>query len=65
MKPTSALCHPHGEIWLPKIARGGTDYEVELTIVIGKRCRNASAEGTYGSRLYICVPYRVKPRCLS
>lgn len=45
MKPSSALNHPEGDIWLPKITHGDElDWEVELAIVIGKECRNVKKE---------------------
>ena len=34
-----------GEIWRPTVEHGETlDYEAELCIVIGRRCRNVSPE---------------------
>merc|ERR1712227_1002803 len=45
MKPSSSLAHPGDEIWMPKIEHGEQfDWEVELTIVIGKKCKNVSKE---------------------
>merc|ERR1712217_817423 len=45
MKPSSALAHPGQDIWMPRIDHGEEfDWEVELTIVIGKECRNVSRE---------------------
>ncbi len=39
LKPTSALLAPGGEIVLPALSQR-VDYEGELAIVIGRRCRN-------------------------
>ena len=45
MKPSSALAHPEDDVWMPDIKYGEQlDWEVELTIVIGKECRNVSKE---------------------
>lgn len=44
MKPTTCLTHPEEDIWLPQLKKGEQlDWEVELTIVIGKECRNVPA----------------------
>ena len=35
--------HPGGDIWLPSLEKGEMlDWEVELTAVIGRECRNVS-----------------------
>lgn len=45
MKPSSALAHPEQEVWMPQIEHGEQlDWEVELSIVIGKACRNVKKE---------------------
>lgn len=49
MKPSSTLAHPGQDVWMPgppsQITHGEQlDWEVELTIVIGKPCRNVSVE---------------------
>jgi 2-keto-4-pentenoate hydratase/2-oxohepta-3-ene-1,7-dioic acid hydratase in catechol pathway len=45
MKPSSTLAHPGQDIWIPRIEHGEEfDWEVELTIVIGKECRNVTKE---------------------
>lgn len=45
MKPTSALSNPGDPINLPNIEYGDQlDWEVELTIVIGRACRNVAKE---------------------
>lgn len=45
MKPNSCLNHPGGDIWLPEIEHGEQlDWEVELTVVIGKPCRSVPRE---------------------
>lgn len=44
-KAPSALQHPDGPIEIPtQMASGEVDYEVELAIVIGKTCKNATRE---------------------
>lgn len=44
MKPTTAVTGPHDGIPMPNIVNGDLmDWEVELTIVIGKECRNVKA----------------------
>jgi|TARA_B110000208_G_scaffold30453_1_gene40077 2-keto-4-pentenoate hydratase/2-oxohepta-3-ene-1,7-dioic acid hydratase in catechol pathway/L-rhamnose mutarotase len=44
MKPSSALNHPGGDIYIPDLPRGDElDYEIELAVVIGKAARNVSA----------------------
>ncbi|QDU71240.1 fumarylacetoacetate hydrolase family protein [Mucisphaera calidilacus] len=44
MKPPTALQDPNGPIAIPRCCRRGdeVDYEVELAVVIGKRCRDVS-----------------------
>ncbi len=44
MKPTTSLVGHKGTVLLPKMAPCEVDYEAELTIVIGKTCRNVSPE---------------------
>ena len=46
MKPTSALAHPGEPILLPASCRQGpeVDYEAELAVVIGRRCRDVPVE---------------------
>lgn len=39
MKPCTALNHPSRPVVLPKIAPDAVDWELELAVVIGKRCR--------------------------
>jgi 2-keto-4-pentenoate hydratase/2-oxohepta-3-ene-1,7-dioic acid hydratase in catechol pathway len=43
LKPPSAVLPPGGQIAIPSSSRQ-VDYEGELAIVIGKRCRNVQAE---------------------
>eukprot|EP00440_Ansanella_granifera_P038832 gb/GFBE01042135.1/.p1 GENE.gb/GFBE01042135.1/~~gb/GFBE01042135.1/.p1 ORF type:complete len:291 (+),score=66.06 gb/GFBE01042135.1/:1-873(+) len=43
MKTISTLQHPFEPIYLPKI-ESQVDWEVELTVVIGKRCRDVSED---------------------
>ncbi|KAI8822484.1 uncharacterized protein EV422DRAFT_400223 [Fimicolochytrium jonesii] len=44
-KPGTAMQHPDGPILIPQAAaEAECDYEAELAIVIGKRCKNASVE---------------------
>ena len=44
--PAESTLNGHlGEIWRPTVEHGETlDYEAELCIVIGKRCRNVKLE---------------------
>lgn len=55
MKPSSSLAHPGDDIWIPNTGFGQEldeqfDWENELTIVIGKKCRNVKKEvGLRGS----------------
>jgi 2-keto-4-pentenoate hydratase/2-oxohepta-3-ene-1,7-dioic acid hydratase in catechol pathway len=43
MKPPSAVQHPGGPILLPrKLPSGEVDYEGELAVVIGRRCKNVA-----------------------
>jgi len=43
MKPTSAACGPGDAIQVPNVAKGWhTDYEVELAVVIGRPCKDAT-----------------------
>jgi 2-keto-4-pentenoate hydratase/2-oxohepta-3-ene-1,7-dioic acid hydratase in catechol pathway len=43
IKPTSALLHPGDPIEIPvKLASHEVDYEGELAVVIGRRCKNAT-----------------------
>lgn len=45
LKPSSTLAHPEQDVWMPEIENGGDlDWEAELTIVIGKACRNVKKE---------------------
>ena len=45
MKQNNSLAHPGGDIWMPDLDLGHhLDYEAELTIVIGKECRNATKD---------------------
>ncbi len=40
--PTTTLTHPGGPIVLPRISPDHVDWECELGVVIGRRCRNVS-----------------------
>jgi 2-keto-4-pentenoate hydratase/2-oxohepta-3-ene-1,7-dioic acid hydratase in catechol pathway len=40
-KPATAICDPYGAVLLPKVS-AALDYEVELVLVIGKRCKHVS-----------------------
>ncbi len=45
MKAVSAVQHPGDPIWLPVgLASHNVDFEAELAVVIGKRCRNVKPE---------------------
>lgn len=43
-KPLSALQRPGGGIAVPRVAADETDYEVELLVVLGRACKDVSAE---------------------
>jgi 2-keto-4-pentenoate hydratase/2-oxohepta-3-ene-1,7-dioic acid hydratase in catechol pathway len=43
LKPSSAIIGPDEPLWLPSVSHE-TDWELELAVVIGTRCRNASVE---------------------
>ncbi len=47
MKPSGAVVGPEDEVILPKAA-SRVDYEVEMTVVIGKKGRYIPAAGAYG-----------------
>jgi len=52
MKPSTALANPGDDVWMPQIKHGEQlDWEVELTIVIGKKCRNVTKEDALN---YVC-----------
>ncbi len=58
MKPTSALAHPGEPILLPASCRRGpeVDYEAELAVIIGQRCRNVPPERALDQVLgYTCA----------
>ncbi len=40
--PSTTLTHPFRPIALPKVAPGAVDWELELAVIIGKRCKNVS-----------------------
>lgn len=45
MKPTSCLLNPGEDVWIPSLENGHTlDWEVELAVVIGQKCRNVAPE---------------------
>ncbi|MDK2826968.1 2-keto-4-pentenoate hydratase/2-oxohepta-3-ene-1,7-dioic acid hydratase (catechol pathway) [Methanolobus vulcani] len=46
IKPPSAVIGNHGKIMYPKISKQ-VDYEAELAVVIGKRCRNITYDRAY------------------
>ncbi len=39
MKPTTTLNHPNRAVVIPKLAPDAVDWELELAVVIGKRCK--------------------------
>jgi 2-keto-4-pentenoate hydratase/2-oxohepta-3-ene-1,7-dioic acid hydratase in catechol pathway len=58
MKPTTALTHPGDPILLPVSCNHGpeVDYEAELAVVIGRRCRNVPVERALDQVLgYTCA----------
>jgi 2,4-didehydro-3-deoxy-L-rhamnonate hydrolase len=42
MKPPTTLTHPNRPVVIPRAAPDGVDWELELGVVIGKRCRNVA-----------------------
>lgn len=40
--PSTTLTHPNRPVVLPKAAPDGVDWELELAVVIGRRCKNVS-----------------------
>jgi 2,4-diketo-3-deoxy-L-fuconate hydrolase len=42
MKPPTTLTHPNRPVVIPRAAPEGVDWELELGVIIGKRCRNVS-----------------------
>jgi 2-keto-4-pentenoate hydratase/2-oxohepta-3-ene-1,7-dioic acid hydratase in catechol pathway len=55
LKPPSSLLGPEGQIVMPKISQR-VDYEGELAVVIGSKCRHASeSEALSFVRGYVCA----------
>lgn len=55
LKPPSALLAPEGKIVMPRLSQR-VDYEGELAVVIGKKCRNATeSEALSFVRGYTCA----------
>ena len=45
MKPPSSACGPYDTIRVPHVAQDDMiDYEAELAVVIGKKCRDVTKE---------------------
>ena len=43
MKASTCAINPGDDIWMPSLEHGNTlDWEVELAVVIGKKCRNVT-----------------------
>ncbi|MBO0699115.1 MAG: fumarylacetoacetate hydrolase family protein [Zavarzinella sp.] len=40
--PSTTLTHPNRPVVLPKAAPDGVDWELELAVIIGRRCKNVS-----------------------
>jgi len=40
--PTTTLTHPNRPVVIPKVASDGVDWELELAVIIGRRCKNVS-----------------------
>lgn len=57
MKNPASVCHPDDPILLPRhLHSDQVDYEAELAVVIGKRCKNVSAENALDYVLgYTCA----------
>jgi len=63
MKPTSSICHPGEDIWMPQIKNGDClDYEAELVIVIGKPGRNIPRDQALNHVLGFCCGHDVSSR---
>lgn len=48
-KPSHAVADTRQPVPVPKVAQAQCDYEGELTIVIGKDCKNVSKEQALGT----------------
>lgn len=48
LKPTTSIGHPGGELELPSIS-AQTDYEAELCVVIGRRCKDVPVADALGA----------------
>jgi 2-keto-4-pentenoate hydratase/2-oxohepta-3-ene-1,7-dioic acid hydratase in catechol pathway len=63
IKPGSALQHPQAPIELPTaLASDAVDYEGELAVVIGRRCKNVSASEALQAVLGYCCANDVSAR---
>ena len=66
MKPTTCLLNPGEDVWMPSLENGHTlDWEGELAVVIGKKCRNVAPEDAlnYVAGYTVC-PYLTVCVCL-
>ena len=63
LKPPSALQHPGAPIELPVVSPSETvDYEGELAVVIGRRCKNVAVEEALAAVLGYCCANDVSAR---
>jgi len=63
MKPTTCVTNPNDPIVIPHIHHGDQlDYEAELAIVIGRRCRNVREEEALKYVLGYCCANDVSAR---
>jgi 2,4-didehydro-3-deoxy-L-rhamnonate hydrolase len=46
--PSTTLTHPGDPVRIPKVSPNHIDWEVELGVIIGKRCRNVSEKDALG-----------------
>lgn len=63
MKPTTTITHPGQDVWIPQLDKGDQlDWEVELCMVIGKECKNATLDNALDYVLGYCVGNDVSSR---
>ena len=60
-KPATAIADPFGAVLLPKVS-SALDYEVELVVVIGKKCKHVSRSEAPGVIFGYCVGNDVSVR---
>jgi len=60
-KPATAIADPYGAIQLPKVSEQ-LDYEAELVVVVGKKCRHAARDEAREAIFGFCVGNDVSVR---